>query len=671
DDKDSLSNSQNEIYTIDLEQEIMLKAFVYEEQKVYVAQNKNKVYASNEKPTNILAQQGNISKDIDLSTQNSDNIRWAFKIVDGTYKKGRNKAFESLGKKEASINLANKDERLSFIPRGYVELEGVCGDLLKLKLSSLFDEDLLGNSKKEDEAEKEAKEEYEANKETKQAEYANKESNKEENTGKEIKTEDKKETNKEDRTDKESNSEERAKKESSKEERAKEEIKEETQSKLINKNIIFFAYDESLGINLSTDTKDNAYRVYDDKGTGASKVVKADRITSIELKIIKTRFRLEFDGQSLQFLENERLIKQWEARSGEALDNLKEDSKENKQRKKFALPLSKEKSFYYDENLHKKDNTKPLKEGNYFIRLRQEDFLRKKYIQKIEIYDDKNCISHLSLPRIFMLNEPSYNIQLLANQDLDLVELLAKSLAQKASLHIPLTVKYQKRILILIERFKESTESTLSKMNIYLDGKRVDRNGNFIESHLIYDLTEEELSALISLGEFFGKKLKEEDIELIRSSLNEAKTISAYELFNPLSLPNDDKNYAYILERPGPDSIGGELKLRVPEGRYDLMWNDGSMKGVLKLFNSYVSKGRAILIHIGNTAKNSDGCLLIGNAYDKQLYTLVSSKMATQNLANTFNDNSSFMKKYFHKEALVSNLNIVIINKIKQEVQSE
>ncbi|TQR49073.1 hypothetical protein, partial [Campylobacter troglodytis] len=33
DDKDSLSNSQNEIYTIDTEQEIMLKAFVYEEQK--------------------------------------------------------------------------------------------------------------------------------------------------------------------------------------------------------------------------------------------------------------------------------------------------------------------------------------------------------------------------------------------------------------------------------------------------------------------------------------------------------------------------------------------------------------------------------------------------------------------------------------------------------------
>ncbi|TQR40184.1 hypothetical protein, partial [Campylobacter troglodytis] len=32
DDKDSLSNSQNEIYTIDTEQEIMLKAFVYEEQ---------------------------------------------------------------------------------------------------------------------------------------------------------------------------------------------------------------------------------------------------------------------------------------------------------------------------------------------------------------------------------------------------------------------------------------------------------------------------------------------------------------------------------------------------------------------------------------------------------------------------------------------------------------
>ncbi|TQR47806.1 hypothetical protein, partial [Campylobacter troglodytis] len=261
DDKDSLSNSQNEIYTIDTEQEIMLKAFVYEEQKIYVAQNKNKVYASNEKPTNILAQQGNISKDIELSAQNSDNIRWAFKIVDGSYlakdkKHRRSKAFESLGKlikynenlqqgfDETSLEYKNiKELPLEIMLKNCIQLP-YKSQTIRLSLSSLFDEDLLGNSKKEDESEKE----YEANKETKQEENANKESNKEENTGKGIKTEDKKETKKEDRTDKESKSEYETKKESSKEERAKEEIKEETQSKLINKNIIFFAYDESLGI---------------------------------------------------------------------------------------------------------------------------------------------------------------------------------------------------------------------------------------------------------------------------------------------------------------------------------------------------------------------------------------------------------------------------------------
>ncbi|TQR48303.1 hypothetical protein, partial [Campylobacter troglodytis] len=217
-----------------------------------------------------------------------------------------------------------------------------------------------------------------------------------------------------------------------KEERAKEEIKEETQSKLINKNIIFFAYDESLGINLSTDTKDNAYRVYDDKGTGASKVVKADRITSIELKILQTRFRLEFDGQSLQFLENERVIKQWEARSGEALVNLKETLQENLQER------HKEKQ---KENKQEKIFDILVSYNKARLDLKGIEFTQK----------DELC----SLFKAFDIKEEN---------------------------RISLRIKETKRILILIERFKESTKATMARMNIYIDGKRVDKNGKFIEN---------------------------------------------------------------------------------------------------------------------------------------------------------------------------------------------
>ncbi|RDU64196.1 hypothetical protein [Helicobacter sp. MIT 14-3879] len=70
-------------------------------------------------------------------------------------------------------------------------------------------------------------------------------------------------------------------------------------------------------------------------------------------------------------------------------------------------------------------------------------------------------------------------------------------------------------------------------MNIYKDNKRVDKNGNII-----------------------GEKTKQ------------------YEYFNPSSLL-DKEPYAYILERQGPDAITGEIKLRIPSGRYDTTWHNG------------------------------------------------------------------------------------------------
>ena len=162
----------------------------------------------------------------------------------------------------------------------------------------------------------------------------------------------------------------------------------------------------------------------------------------------------------------------------------------------------------------------------------------------------------------------------------DFIQTLLAHINSKETIDIPLNVKYQKRILITIERFKETTESTMSKMNIFIDGKRVDSKGNFIEK-----LT--------------------------------TKGTKEYEMFNPFSLPNDENNYAYILERNGPDCIGGELKLRIPEGRYDASWHSGNLRQrVLRLHNDFVSYNRAILIHEGYKSsispRNSKGCLIIG-----------------------------------------------------------
>ena len=59
----------------------------------------------------------------------------------------------------------------------------------------------------------------------------------------------------------------------------------------------------------------------------------------------------------------------------------------------------------------------------------------------------------------------------------DFIQTLLAHINSKETINIPLNVKYQKRILILIERFKETTESTLARMNIFIDGKRVDSMG--------------------------------------------------------------------------------------------------------------------------------------------------------------------------------------------------
>ncbi len=70
----------------------------------------------------------------------------------------------------------------------------------------------------------------------------------------------------------------------------------------------------------------------------------------------------------------------------------------------------------------------------------------------------------------------------------------------------------------------------------------------------------------------------------------------------------------YIIEEKGPDTTTSGIEQRIPIGTYNLEWHSGTkIKKGLKLYNDVVSKSRAILIHAGNSADDTEGCLLPGS----------------------------------------------------------
>ncbi len=415
---------------------------------------------------------------------------------------------------------------------------------------------------------------------------------------------------------------------------------------IINKNIIFFAYNKeqknsnrqviSGGINTNTTNesnyKDNAYCMYSNNGkTGSSKIVTNDRVTSIELNIVESRFRLEFDGKTLAFLENEHIINEWEARSGSPINNLAEDSNENKYRKRFKVESTDNKSFYYDMNIHTDSSTKPLTEGDCNV-----------------FYNPNNLQ--------FQIN----NIDLLSNQQN--IQSTLKSYINKM-MNIPLKVKYQKRILITIDRYKQTLESTKARMDIYLDGKRVKAE---IEGTISYIKTKNNKTGKEETTKVDTRKIK--DITITDEIYN--PTGSTSQITNSTTIIGNP--YAYILERPGPDSIAGEVNLRIPEGRYDVEWqSSGNFTDVLRLTNNYVGSGRGVLIHTGNSPKDSAGCLLINKTDDGIDNKLLDSGVMKNILANAINTANGFIRKYIfdtnetNETEVVKHIEIKVINTFK------
>ena len=72
----------------------------------------------------------------------------------------------------------------------------------------------------------------------------------------------------------------------------------------------------------------------------------------------------------------------------------------------------------------------------------------------------------------------------------------------------------------------------------------------------------------------------------------------------------------YTCEPAGPDTTPSGMDRRIPQGKYQIAWHDSPKFRVRLplLWNQQVSKSRCILIHSGNTGRNTEGCVLLGTS---------------------------------------------------------
>ena len=72
----------------------------------------------------------------------------------------------------------------------------------------------------------------------------------------------------------------------------------------------------------------------------------------------------------------------------------------------------------------------------------------------------------------------------------------------------------------------------------------------------------------------------------------------------------------YTCEPTGPDTTQSGMDRRIPQGRYQTAWHESPKFRVRLplLYNEQVPKSRCILIHSGNTGRNTEGCVLLGSS---------------------------------------------------------
>ena len=75
----------------------------------------------------------------------------------------------------------------------------------------------------------------------------------------------------------------------------------------------------------------------------------------------------------------------------------------------------------------------------------------------------------------------------------------------------------------------------------------------------------------------------------------------------------------YTLEPAGGDTTESGRDRRIPIGAYNVVWHNSPRfkRSLPLLYNNLVPRSRYILIHNGNYPKDTEGCILLGDSYDK------------------------------------------------------
>ncbi|KAF2081879.1 DUF5675 family protein [Flavobacterium sharifuzzamanii] len=150
--------------------------------------------------------------------------------------------------------------------------------------------------------------------------------------------------------------------------------------------------------------------------------------------------------------------------------------------------------------------------------------------------------------------------------------------------------------------FNRSNVDSITKIiNKNLDASHYEkRRKSFIKAKDVYRLGE-----CKNIG---NSENEEVFIRLIRRWQTNKSTIGEF------TIDNSDI-VGFMLEEKGPDTVISGKEQRIPIGTYNLVWHNGSkFENVLKLYNKDVSIDRAILIHSGNSAEDTKGCLLPGSS---------------------------------------------------------
>ncbi len=126
------------------------------------------------------------------------------------------------------------------------------------------------------------------------------------------------------------------------------------------------------------------------------------------------------------------------------------------------------------------------------------------------------------------------------------------------------------------------------------------RRKSFLKAKDVYRLTE------CTYSKTSDTETENITIRLIRKWETEISTIGEFTIDNTTIT-------GFILEEKGPDTKTSGLEQRIPIGTYNMVMHNGTkFKNVLKLYNNDVSIDRAILIHSGNSAADTEGCLVVG-----------------------------------------------------------